>query len=150
MTALSDGSDARGGGDRVPLDGDRVKHLEFIQAVITRMGTNSFLIKGWVLTLAAGLLAVSASRLSWQIATAGVVPLLCFWALDGYFLQQERLFRKLYDDVRRPDSTVEVMSMNVGPYLAGTSWRQSLLSKTVVLFHGALLVADLSIIVIAL
>lgn len=104
MTSTSDGPDARTALGRSPLGEERIKHLEFIQAVINRMATNSFFVKGWVLTLAAGLLTVSASRLSWQIAVVGLVPLLCFWSLDGYFLQQERLFRHLYDDVRHVDS----------------------------------------------
>lgn len=150
MTALSDGPEAQVVAPRVPLDADRIKHLEFIQAVITRMGTNSFLIKGWALTLAAAFLALSAGRLSWQIALAGAVPLLCFWSLDGFFLRQEKLFRHLYDDARRPGSTVEVLSMNVGPYVSGVTWRQVTLSRTLVLFYGALLAADLAIVAISL
>jgi hypothetical protein len=150
VTALSGGPDACISGARASLDADRLKHLEFIQAVITRLGTNSFLIKGWALTLAAGFLAVSASRLSWQIAAVGVVPLLCFWSLDGYYLQQERLFRHLYDDVRRPGGTVEVLSMNVSSYRSQTSWVRVTLSQTLVLFYGALLAADSAIIVLAL
>lgn len=145
MTSTSDGPDMRVGAERSPLGEDRIKHLEFIQAVINRMATNSFFVKGWVLTLAAGLLTVSASQLSWKIATVGLVPLLCFWSLDGYFLQQERLFRRLYDDVRHVDSSVEMMSMNVGPYLARTTFLDAALSRTLILFHGALLVADLAV-----
>ncbi|WP_329021507.1 hypothetical protein [Streptomyces sp. NBC_00690] len=134
---------------RVPLEADRIKHLEFIQAVITRLGTNSFLVKGWALTLAAAFLAVSASRPSWQIAVVGLVPVLCFWFLDGYFLRQERLYRHLYDDARRPDSTVEMLSMNVGPYLLRTPWLPVTMSKTLTLFYGALVVADLAIVALA-
>lgn len=149
MTALSEGSDA-GVGGRVPLDADRIKHLEFIQATITRLGTNSFLVKGWSLTLAAGLLALSASRIGWQLATVGVVPLLCFWYLDCFFLRQERAFRRLYDDARRPGSTVEVLSMDVGPYLARMPWPEVWLTPTLLLFYTPLLLADLALVVLAL
>ncbi len=128
------------------MDADRLKHLEFIQAVITRLGNNSFLIKGWALTLAAGFLALSVNQKSWQVAGTGVVPLLGFWFLDGYFLRQERLFRRLYDAVRRPGTTVEVLSMNVSPYLADTPLRGAVLSQTLVLFYGALVAADLVLI----
>lgn len=133
----------------VQLSADRIKHLEFIQAVITRLGSNSFFIKGWALTLAAGFFAISASQLSWQVAASGLVPLLCFWSLDGYFLHQEKLFRCLYDDARRPDSPVEVLSMNVGPYTTRVTWRASTLSRTLVLFYGALVAADLALVAIA-
>ena len=39
---------------------DKLKHLEFIQGVINRMGQNSFLIKGWTVTLVAALFALAA------------------------------------------------------------------------------------------
>ncbi|MBT2420647.1 hypothetical protein J7F01_22495 [Streptomyces sp. ISL-22] len=149
MTALSEGSDT-GVGGRAPLDPDRIKHLEFIQATITRLGTNSFLVKGWALTLAAGLLALSASRLSWHIATVGVLPLLCFWYLDCFFLRQERAFRRLYDDARQPDSTVEVLSMNVRPYLAQMPWPEVWVTPTLLLFYAPLLLADLALLALAL
>jgi len=32
---------------------NKVKHLEMIQAVIARMATNSFMFKGWAVTLVA-------------------------------------------------------------------------------------------------
>jgi hypothetical protein len=150
VTALNEPTAAGGVGDREPLDPDRLKHVEFIQAAIIRLGNNSFLIKGWALTLAAGFLALSSSRMSWEVAASGVVPLLCFWFLDGYFLRQERLFRRLYDDARRPDSSVEVLSMNVAPYLSENPLRAAILSGTLVLFHGALVTANLAFVVISL
>lgn len=135
---------------RPSLGADQLKHLEFIQAVITRLGTNSFFIKGWALTLATGFFAVSASQLSWQVAGSGLVPLLCFWFLDGFFLRQERLFRYLYDDVRRPESTTETMSMDVRPYLTRTAWLHITMSRTLLLFYGALVGVDLLLICITL
>jgi hypothetical protein len=152
VTALGEGSDAGVAGvagATGSLGEDRIKHLEFLQANITRMGTNSFLVKGWALTLAAGLLALSADRLSWEIASAGVVPLFCFWYLDCFFLRQERAFRRLYDDARRPDSTVEVLSMDVGPYLARMRWPEVWLTPTLALFYAPLLIADLAVVLIA-
>lgn len=64
------------------------------------MASNSFLIKGWSLTVASGLVGFAIKDgLPW-IALAGTVPTICFWSLDSYYLRQERLFRKLYDAVR--------------------------------------------------
>ncbi|KAB2973236.1 hypothetical protein F8R89_15105 [Streptomyces sp. SS1-1] len=148
MTALSEGSDA-GVGDREPLHPDRIKHLEFIQATISRLGTNSFLVKGWALTLAAGLLALSASRLSWHLAAVGVVPLVCFWYLDCFFLRQERAYRRLYDEVRRPGSTVEPLSMNVASQLGTMPWREVWFTPTLLLFYTPLLLADLALLALA-
>ncbi|MER6344076.1 hypothetical protein ACWC10_24115 [Streptomyces sp. NPDC001595] len=160
MTALNDGAGTgvgtgAGAGvgagaatGREPLDADRVKHLEFVQATITRLGNNSFLVKGWSLTLAAGFLALSASQKSWAVAATGVVPLLCFWFLDAHFLRQERLYRRLYDAARRPGSTIEVLSMDATPFRADVPLRGAVLSDTLALFHGALLAADLVLIAV--
>jgi hypothetical protein len=41
---------------------EKLKHLEFVQAVISRLATNSFLFKGWAITLAAGLSAFGAAN----------------------------------------------------------------------------------------
>jgi hypothetical protein len=131
------------------LSADRVKHLEFIQAAIARLGNNSFLIKGWTLTIAAAIFVVLANRLAWATALVGLVPLVAFWALDGYFLWQERLFRCLYDDARKPDAAVELMSMNTAPYLPLESWRAAVLSGTLMLFYGGLTVINLGLVVLA-
>ncbi|MER6169416.1 hypothetical protein [Streptomyces violaceorubidus] len=131
------------------LSADRIKHLEFIQSIVTRLGNNSFLLKGWVMTLTAAVLALSAGRLSWQIALSGIFPLLGFWFLDSYFLRQERLFRILYEEARTPQSTVEMLSLNVGPYLARVTLAKVAFSQTLVLFYGALLIAHLVVALVA-
>ena len=40
---------------------EQIKHLEFIQNVITRMNTNSFQIKGWSIVIVSALMAIYAS-----------------------------------------------------------------------------------------
>jgi hypothetical protein len=40
----------------------RIKHLEFIQATIVRLASNSFLLKGWTVTLVAALFALAAKE----------------------------------------------------------------------------------------
>jgi hypothetical protein len=98
------------------VDVDRVKHLEFIQAVISRMAANSFLLKGWTVTLAAALLAVSAKEAEARFSLVGFFPALGFWWLDAYYLRQERLFRTLFDHVRK--ATDEALSKD--PYSLST------------------------------
>lgn len=72
---------------------EEIKHLEFIQNVITRMNTNSFQIKGWSIVIASALLAVYASNQNNYFFLAAVFPTLVFWFLDAYYLSQERKFR---------------------------------------------------------
>ncbi len=76
-----------------------IKHLEFIQAVITRMNTNSFQIKGWTITIVAALLAVFASTKKDLFILVSLLPVIAFWFLDSYYLLQERKFRGLYNDI---------------------------------------------------
>lgn len=119
---------------------DQVKHLEMLQAVITRMAQNSFALKGWSVTIVAGILALGVAAGNARIVWLALVPALAFWALDAYYLRQERLFRKLYDRVRKqaaPDADTGPFSMNTKPCepeVAG--WLGVCCSVTEFGFHG--------------
>ena len=78
---------------------EQLKHLEFIQNVITRMNANSFQIKGWTVAIISALLAIYASSKNNYFILAGLFPAIVFWFLDTYYLCQERKFRGLYNDV---------------------------------------------------
>lgn len=92
--------------DRNKTDEAWVKHLEFIQNAITRMATNSFWLKGWAITLVAATFALNITTPSSLLILIALVPTVAFWGLDAYFLRLERLFRRLYDDVReKPERT---------------------------------------------
>ena len=120
----------------------KLKYLEMIQAIINRMAANSFQLKGWSVTLLSALLALGAvSGRALFICPLALLPCLAFWALDGFFLRQERLFRALYNAAARQDETAALtFSMDTRPYLgAVASWRMTCLSRTLFLFHGALL-----------
>ncbi|MBC8181391.1 hypothetical protein H8E88_09720 [candidate division KSB1 bacterium] len=71
-----------------------LKEIEVIQGIINRMAFNSFLIKGWTITLVVVALLLKGAKYQVWIA---FIPLLVFWFLDAYFLWQERMYRKLYD-----------------------------------------------------
>jgi len=71
-----------------------LKEVEVIQGIINRMAFNSFLIKGWTITLVVVALLLKSAKYQVWIA---FIPLLVFWFLDAYFLWQERMYRKLYD-----------------------------------------------------
>jgi len=81
------------------MNPEKIKHLEFIQAVITRMNTNSFQMKGWMVAIVSALLAIYAGNNNGLYPLFALLPTFIFWGLDAYFLQQERKFRGLYNDV---------------------------------------------------
>ncbi len=71
-----------------------LKEIDIIQEIIKRMAFNSFMIKGWAITLVVVALLLKGPEYQIWIA---FIPLLVFWFLDAYFLWQERLYRRLYD-----------------------------------------------------
>lgn len=120
---------------------DKKKHLEFIQLAINRMASNSFILKGWNITLIVGLFALTSKDLSSKYLYLAILPALAFWGLDAYYLRQERLFRKLYDSIRK------TKRKDIDPYSFDTqsvngdvkNWFCTLFSPTVVLLHGSVI-----------
>jgi len=72
-----------------------LKEIDIIQDIIKRMAFNSFMIKGWTITLVVVTLLLKGTE-KYQVCIA-FIPLLVFWFLDAYFLRQERMYRILYD-----------------------------------------------------
>ncbi len=62
------------------------------------MNQNSIQIKGWMITLVSALLALYASSEKPVYIIIAVLPTF-FLLLDAYYLQQERRFRGVYNDV---------------------------------------------------
>jgi len=71
-----------------------LKEIEIIQDIIKRIAFNSFMIKGWAITLVVVSLLLKGTEHQVWIA---FIPLLVFWFLDAYFLWQEQMYRKLYE-----------------------------------------------------
>lgn len=115
----------------------KLKHLEFIQNVITRMNSNSFLIKGWMITLVSALSAIADQSSKEHY----LVVILVFWFLDGFFLSQERQYRALYNTVSIKKKEEIDFSMKTKEYNKdNNTWIKSVLSKTLILFYGFSLV----------
>ena len=67
------------------------KHLELIQAVVNRMGSNSFQLKGWTMTLVSAIFGFATTDKGnpLLLISIAILPVIGFWILDGYFLWQE-------------------------------------------------------------
>ena len=117
----------------------KIAHLEMVQAVITRMAGNSFLIKGWSVTLVAALFALAAANTNELFVYLAYFPTFMFWALDTYFLRQGRLFRELYNHVRKTEDGLVDFSMDTQPFAENVDgpWRIAK-STTLLLFHGTI------------
>ena len=80
--------------DKENLKQYMLKEVDIIQDIIKRLAFNSFMIKGWAITLVVVTLLLKGTEYQVWIA---FIPLLIFWFLDAYFIWQERMYRKLYD-----------------------------------------------------
>ena len=109
---------------------DRRQHLAFIQDVITRMNSNSFSLKGLMITIIAALAALTVndenkSTAVFYLAIA-LLLVLIFWFLDAYYLKKERQYRMLYEEAVKEKA--ELYEMKVDGYYV--CYFEVLFSKT--------------------
>lgn len=114
----------------------KIKHLEFIQNNIIRMSTNSFIIKGWAITLIVALLSIENQL---KLSINLIIPfstILFFWYLNAYFLQKERQFRVLYNKVRKLSNDEIDFAMNVADCNDNsTKFIKVFLSETLIIIY---------------
>lgn len=119
------------------------KHLEFLQAIISRMASNSASLKTWAVTLTAALFALAAKDANARYVLVALLPIVVFWCLDAYYLRQERCFRALYAraiDMSQPPlppfslDTKDVCARVESAFRVG-------LSRTISTFYGGISIA---------
>ena len=130
----------------------KLKYLEMIQGVINRMVHCSFLLKGWSVILVSGLFALAAKDANQLFVYIAYLPVIAFWILDGFYLYQERLYRKLYDYVRKIESSDIDFDMDTARFKGEKycSWIESILSKTMLLFHGILIFTVIVVMIVCM
>jgi len=132
------------------MSNGKIKHLEMVQTVINRMASNSFMLKGWAVTLVAGVFALAAKDSNQIFFLIAYVPIVMFWCLDSYYLRLERQYRVLYNKIRADQSDETDFNLSPPPTDVNdeTKLHQSLLSLTELGFYlpFALLVAVVIII----
>lgn len=107
---------------------EKIKHLEFVQNVITRMNTNSFQLKGWMITIVSALLALYVNSENVLYIFVAIAPVIIFWCLDAFYLKQEKLYRKLYQDIV-VDNGITPFDMNASKYevcYCGVFWSKTI------------------------
>lgn len=119
------------------------KEIDLIQGVITRMANNSFMLKGWLISLIAVVLALSKdSLISCNAKTICLIlcfPIIVFWYLDAFFLHREKCYRKLYDWVikNRMTSNENLYSLDFSPFKKDVkSIFRIMFSQTLFPFYG--------------
>ena len=86
------------------------KEIDLIQGVINRMANNSFLLKGWMITIIVAVLALTKDTLVTNdisyLSIILLLPLLVFWYLDAFFLHKEKCKFLTSNIVVPPSSSV--------------------------------------------
>ena len=122
------------------------KEIDLIQGVITRMANNSFMLKGWLISLIAVVLALSKD--SWLSCNPAMIclilcfPIIIFWYLDAFFLHREKCYRKLYEWVilNRPTSNEHLYSLDFSRFKKNVqSVFRIMFSQTLFPFYGVVL-----------
>ena len=122
----------------------KLKHLEFIQNVIMRMNNNSFLIKGWAITLISALFALASKDANRNYVMVSYIVIPVFWILDGFLISNERKFRALYEKVAlKSDDNID-FNMDISSFNnKNRTWIMGIFSKTLILFYGVSIVVTL-------
>ena len=122
------------------MDAQTIKHLELIQGVVDRLANNSFAFKAWAIVLVSAVFAFAAGDGNPIFLPIALIPALAFWGLDAYYLRQERLFRALYDAVRKDDEAIaadgplSMATAAIADRVAG--WWGTVWSKTIAWLYG--------------
>ncbi|MEZ8502795.1 hypothetical protein AB6D08_15890 [Vibrio splendidus] len=118
----------------------KIAHLTFIQGVINRMGQNSFFLKGWSVTVVAALFALSSKGANDNFVLIAYFPAFMFWFLDTFFLHQEKLYRKLYEEVAAGRIDSQEFTLNTTPLKNSVdTYYKVMFSKTLLPFYGVII-----------
>jgi len=118
-----------------------IEEIKIVQGIIERMAKNSFMIKGWAITLVVISLLIDGKGIHCAVA---FLPWLVFWILDAFYLRLERCYRKLYEwlIVNRKESQKLLFDMKAesrfGHEVDGIFY--TMMSKTLLPFYGVILV----------
>lgn len=77
----------------------KLKHLDYIQSIITRMAHSSTQSKSWLLPVVTAAFGYALTQGSRAVALLGIAAVLLFGYLDANYLRQERAYRRLYNAV---------------------------------------------------
>lgn len=115
---------------------NKFKHIDIIQCVINRLASNSFMIKGWAITLVAALFVLSQKDTNYKFMWIALLPAIMFAILDSFYLWKERLYRELYKTVIKKEDREIDFSMDVTEFNNGeNTWVRSFFSYTILLFY---------------
>ncbi|OGS23006.1 MAG: hypothetical protein A2252_06320 [Elusimicrobia bacterium RIFOXYA2_FULL_39_19] len=128
------------------------KEIDLIQTCITRMANNSFLLKGWAISIIAVVLALADKTVDPILLSSVVlIPLFSFWYLDAFFLRTEKMYRKMYEWVLQKRGAEDITYLyDLNPHRfkdeVDSTW-EVMWSITLRCFYGTPLLITLGVII---
>lgn len=118
---------------------DKRKHLEFIQGVINRLSSNTFLFKGWSITIIGAIFTAMLTTNNYDLLWLILGVVLMFWSIDAYYLMLEQCYRKLYNQVSKTDADCIDYKMDISNYVSFSAWFMALKRPVLLMFYGVVL-----------
>ena len=113
-------------------------HLPMIMGIINRMAACSFVVKAFsILFMLVGVWTIIDPLVPSYGFLAVHIPICMMWWLDGFYLGQERLFRKVYDRERTMPNTTYDMSPAEFMNDSDSSQGIVMFSQTLIVFHAS-------------
>lgn len=120
------------------------KEIDLLQSCIDRMAKNSFMIKGWFVSIYAVILALLPEKVDVMLLCVVLIVVnMLFWYLDGVYLRDEKIYRRIYQWVveARKQNDRELMyqlELNLYKNKIGTmdSVGKIMLSKSLFIFYA--------------
>lgn len=139
------------------------KEIDLIQSCINRMAQNSFLIKGWLITLIAVVLGLLPKQFDMRVlCIVSILITLCFWYLDAFFLRTEKLYRWKYEWVIKMRMQSDDFYYDLNPYNKNMWLKNSdgkekkiptifsvMITKTIVPLYGMILLVIILLAILA-
>ena len=119
---------------------DKRKHLEFIQGVINRLSSNTFLFKGWSITIIVAVFTAMVTTQNYNLLWLNLGAIIIFWFIDAYYLMLEQAYRKLYDKVAETDAEKIDYKMSVKQFIGFSAWLTAFKRPVLLMFYGTILI----------
>ena len=107
----------------------RIKHLEMLQALITRMASYGAAFKSYCITVTTAVIGFAFTLHRPAVAALALLPVVAFGVADAQYLRVERRFRDVFNLVRKesweamPSFDIHLESAPDQSFLAAvTSW----------------------------
>jgi hypothetical protein len=118
---------------------DKRKHLEFAQGVINRLSSNTFLFKGWSITIIGVIFTAMFTTSNYNLLWLILGIALMFWFIDAYYLMLERGYRKLYDKIAETEVDKIDYKMGIKEFSKFSAWFSAFHSHVLLMFYGVVI-----------